>query len=137
MRTPDDNRVRRIGSIVTDLLAKDETEKDNTMSAAILAYGIVRQTGYENMDVEGLDDIVRLCLRILSVMPLSDDPRFSMDDYADAYANANIDINLKKLLDLDDECFAAAMTWLAMDKHETYFDLPHAQGPIEVDIAND
>ena len=87
-------------------------------------------------DMAGSDEIlaVRVFGRILEVMPGTDEPRFSMHDYVDGIANARKAVDFKKLLGLDDECFAAALVWLATDKRETYEGREHAQEPLDVDI---
>lgn len=84
---------------------------------------------------DDLDRFVRLAGRIYADMPIIDEPRYSLYDYADAVANARTALDLDKLLALDRDGFAAAMIWLATDKRETYEDRAHAQEPLEVDIA--
>lgn len=81
-------------------------------------------------------DVARICVRAAALMPGIDEPRYSMYDYADALAHARSDLNVDKLLSLDDESFAAAMIWLATDKRETYEGLEHCQEPPEPNLGH-
>lgn len=84
---------------------------------------------------EELHGMARLAGRIYEEMPVIDEPRYNMTDYADAVAHARVPVSVEKLLALDPEQFAAAMVWLATDKRETYEELEHCQEPLEFSIG--
>lgn len=76
--------------------------------------------------------VSRLAVRVHGVMPAMGDPRFCSHDYMDGIVNATCgEVDLEKLMALDDEAFARSLVWLACYKRETYEDRPHGQGPLE------
>lgn len=136
MKQMTDHEVGQAMDLTTDLLAKRAKDGDN-FHISVLSASMLAETGYGNMTVAEMKEIVRLAGRIVHEMPSTDEPRFSMHDYADAIVNARSQVSYRKLLDLDDESFAAAMIWLAADKRETYSGEAHVQEPLELDVYMD
>lgn len=135
MKKIPDHRIGQILALSDEFAAKASAyAKDNVFNAALLAHQILSQIDTDDMSAADVKDVARVCARITDEMPLVDEPEFSMNDYADALANANQAVSFSKLLALDDESFPVAMIWLATDKRETYCGQGHAQGPLEVDV---
>lgn len=103
------------------------------LNAAIKLYQMATDMGISENHPD-YQILARLAHRIVTEMTNIDEPRYSMHDYADGIANARQTLNLQKLLDLDNESFAAAMIWLATDKRETYEGRDHMQEPLELDV---
>lgn len=85
-------------------------------------------------DNSGLEALARLAARIYDLMTVTDEPRYTLYDYADAVVHACDPVDISKLMSLDDEAFIAAMIWLATDRRKAYSDMPHQQPPLDIDI---
>ena len=121
---------------VNDIAAKD----GNAWNTALLAWQIIAPDGIvpPRAAPSCMKHCVRLAMRILSVMPGQDEPRFSMYDYADAVANAARTVSVRKLVYLDgDQAFADVMIRLAELKRETYSEQEHMLPEPDADIWED
>ena len=131
-----DNEIGQAMDLATDLLTKASRGRygSDRVALGIMTYEMCSELGYPNMTAGDMKQVIRTCGRILQEMPMIDEPRFSMHDYADAILNARSQVSMEKLLGLPDDEFAAAMVWLAADKRETYEGRGHLQEPLEVDV---
>ena len=135
------NKDHEIGTLLDLVMEIDGMARKHSgggkWDAAMLAWRIIAPDG-EMLDTAKpsyMKDCCRLALRIQAVMPGIDEPRFSMEDYADAVAHATVPVDVRKLVYLeDDEAFAKAMAWLAAYKRETYEDRVHEEEPEDLGI---
>lgn len=103
-------------------------------ACAVLLGILAEDTDFDDPSVPILAD---LAVRIYNEMPLIDEPRYTLHDYADAVTHANAPLDPAKLLALEPESFAMAMIWLATDKRETYEGRAHDQEPLGFNLAPD
>lgn len=123
-----ESETRSVGALVLEMIG------DNTLDR-IQEASIAMSYLLEAPEDEGSRYAARLAVRIHDEMPSVDEPRFSCYDYVDGIVHATYgEVDMDKLLALDDEEFAKSLVWLACYKRETYENRPHEQEPLEHDI---
>lgn len=86
----------------------------NTVIDAGLSMMVAHETGVP------MNDAVKFITRVSERMTSTDEPRFSLYDYADAFINSHIALDMGKLLNLNDDDFFKVMVASAEKKRETY-----------------
>lgn len=86
----------------------------NTIIDAGLSMMVVHETGVP------MNDAVKFITRVSERMASTDEPRFSLYDYVDAFINSRVALDMCKLLNLNDDDFFKVMVASAEKKRVTY-----------------
>ena len=116
---------------------RDKHTSTESLEIALLAAMAMFDNGLlaENtLTVHEVHNHIALAICIVKAMAAFGESRFTAYDYMDAVINSTRTVDIEKLLELDEESFGVALTWLATDKRETYEDREHEQEPLELDV---
>ena len=115
----------------------DKDTSTESLEIALLAAMVLSDNAMLSegtLTVHEVHDYIALAICIVKTMAGFDETRFTAYDYMDGVINATGNVDVEKLLALDEEAFGVAMIWLATNKRETYENREHEQEPLELDI---